>query len=197
VSAEDGFRRVGIVGVGLIGGSIAFATRRTFPSATVVGVDRDAVIDAARQLGALHAGSTDLRALEGCDLVVLSAPVRQNAGVLARLGEAMTGEALVTDAGSTKRAVVEAARALPPRLTFIGGHPLAGSARAASRPHAPICSSAAPGSSRRAPMRRAGRSAACRDSSPPSGRRRSSSVRVSTTVSWPSPATCRSSPPPR
>ncbi len=128
-SAEGGFRRIGIVGVGLIGGSIAFATRRTFPGVTVVGVDREDVVDAARQLGALQAGATDLRILEGCDLVVLAAPVRQNVEVLAHLPDAIRSAAIVTDAGSTKRVVVTAARALPPHLTFIGGHPLAGSAK--------------------------------------------------------------------
>jgi len=128
-SAEGGFRRIGIVGVGLIGGSIAFATRRTFPTATVVGVDREDVVDAARQLGALQAGTTDLHVLEGCDLVVLAAPVRQNVRVLAQLPDAIRTAAIVTDAGSTKRAVVAAARSLPSHLTFIGGHPLAGSAK--------------------------------------------------------------------
>ncbi|HEY8536695.1 MAG TPA: prephenate dehydrogenase/arogenate dehydrogenase family protein [Vicinamibacterales bacterium] len=129
-SADGGFRRIGIVGVGLIGGSIAFATRRAFPGVTIVGVDREDVVDAGRQLGALQAGATDLGVLDGCDLIVLAAPVRQNVAVLARLPDAVRGPAIVTDAGSTKRVVVDAARHLPAHLTFIGGHPLAGSARA-------------------------------------------------------------------
>lgn len=127
--ADGDFRRIGIVGIGLIGGSLAFAARRAFPDATIVGVDRDDVTLGARQLGAIHAGGRDLSVLDGADLVVLAAPVRQNVAVLRDLPAALAGPALVTDVGSTKRAMLAAARALPARVTFIGGHPLAGAAR--------------------------------------------------------------------
>ena len=129
MTTDGDFRRIGIVGVGLVGGSLAFAVRRVFPDAAVVGIDRDDVTLVARQSGALTSGSEDLAALAGCDLIVLAAPIRQNLSVLAGLGAVVTGPALITDVGSTKRTTVEAARALPPALTFIGGHPLAGSAR--------------------------------------------------------------------
>ena len=127
--SDSDFRRIGIVGIGLIGGSLAFAVRRVFPDAAVIGIDRDDVTLVARQSGALTAGSSDLSALAEADLIVLAAPITQNIAVLARLGEVVRGPALVTDVGSTKRSTVEAARLLPPWLTFIGGHPLAGSAR--------------------------------------------------------------------
>lgn len=127
--SEGDFRRIGIVGVGLIGGSLAFATRRAFPDAVVVGVDRDDVTLVARQLGAIHQGGPGADALAGCELVVLAAPVRQNLQVLPSLAQHVTGPAIVTDVGSTKRATIGAARGLPGRLTFIGGHPLAGAAR--------------------------------------------------------------------
>ena len=123
------FRRVAIVGVGLIGGSIAFAARRRFPRATIVGIDRDDVVVPARQLGALHAGGATLDLVAGADLVILSAPVGQNLLVLPQLAALLHEPALVTDTGSTKRATIDAARALPAHLTFIGGHPLAGAAR--------------------------------------------------------------------
>jgi prephenate dehydrogenase len=129
VSADGDFRRIGIVGVGLIGGSLAFAVRRVFPAAMVIGVDRDDVTLVARQLGALTIGSTELSALADADLVVLAAPVRQNIAVLSQLGGILRGPAIITDVGSTKRATLEASRCLPPGLTFIGGHPLAGAAR--------------------------------------------------------------------
>lgn len=128
VSDAD-FRRVGIVGIGLLGGSLAFAIRRTLPDTVVVGVDRDDVTSVARQLGAIHHAGRDAAALAGCDLVVLAAPVRQNLAVLKDLGVHVAGPAVVTDVGSTKRSTVDAARALPAPLTFIGGHPLAGAAR--------------------------------------------------------------------
>jgi prephenate dehydrogenase len=64
------------------------------------------------------------------DLVVLAAPVLTNIERLAELPDALDGSAVVTDVGSTKRAMLDAARRLPDRLAFIGGHPLAGAARA-------------------------------------------------------------------
>jgi len=125
---DGDFRRVGIVGVGLIGGSLAFAIRRVFPETIVVGVDRDEVTLVARQLGAIHQAGEDLSILGDADLVVLAAPVQQNIRLLAQLAGVASGPAIITDVGSTKRAMVEAARQLPPALTFIGGHPLAGAA---------------------------------------------------------------------
>jgi prephenate dehydrogenase len=100
-----------------------------FPDAAVIGVDRDDVTLVARQLGALTVGSRELSALAEADLVVLAAPVRENIAALSQLGGILRGPALVTDVGSTKRATLEASRCLPPTLTFIGGHPLAGAAR--------------------------------------------------------------------
>ncbi len=137
MSDDGGFRRIGIVGVGLIGGSIAFGVRRAFPDAIIVGVDRDDVVTPARQLGALNHGGGDLAILEGADLIVLAAPVGENMRALERLPGVVSGSAIVTDTGSTKRATVAAARQLPARLQFVGGHPLAGAARGgieASRP---------------------------------------------------------------
>ena len=137
MSEGGDFRRIGIVGVGLIGGSIAFGVRRAFPGATIVGVDRDDVVTPARQLGALNAGGGDLSILDGADLIILAAPVGENLRALDALPAVVSGQAIVTDTGSTKRATVAAARRLPDRLQFVGGHPLAGAARGgieASRP---------------------------------------------------------------
>lgn len=123
------FERVGLVGVGLIGGSIALATRRRWPSALVVGVDRKEVLERAMRLHAIDVGADDLGMLKEVDLVVLATPIPQITAVLAELGTWVAGTAVVTDTGSTKRRIVEAGRHLPSRLPFIGGHPLAGGAR--------------------------------------------------------------------
>ena len=122
------FHRVAIVGCGLIGGSLALAIRRRWPGSQVIGIDRNEVLAQAERLQAITAGGDTLALAADADLIVLAAPVRQNLGVLRRLTQAITGEALVTDVGSTKRSIVEAARALPDRLRFVGGHPLAGAA---------------------------------------------------------------------
>jgi prephenate dehydrogenase len=60
--------------------------------------------------------------------VILSAPVNQNLVLLDQLDENVRGQAVVTDTGSTKRAIVDRARRLPRRFSFVGGHPLGGAA---------------------------------------------------------------------
>ncbi len=122
------FDKVGIVGLGLIGGSIALAARQLWPTALVIGVDNKDVLETAMRLHAIDIAADDPIVLAEADLVVLAAPVRQNVEMLGALDDNVRQPAVVTDTGSTKRAMVEAARRLPPRFTFVGGHPLAGAA---------------------------------------------------------------------
>jgi len=123
------FQRVGIVGLGLIGGSIALAARQVWPGGLVIGVDRKDVLERAMVLHAIDVAADNAVVLAEADLVILAAPIQQNLEILRELPDNVTGSAVVTDTGSTKRAVVEAASALPDRFTFIGGHPLGGAAR--------------------------------------------------------------------
>jgi prephenate dehydrogenase len=123
------FQRVGIVGLGLIGGSIALAARQIWPGSLVIGVDRKDVLERAMVLHAIDVAADDAVVLAEADLVILAAPIQQNLEILRELSENVTGSAVVTDTGSTKRAIVDAAASLPDRLTFIGGHPLGGAAR--------------------------------------------------------------------
>ena len=122
------FERIAIVGLGLIGGSVALACRARWASSLIIAVDRKDVLEQAMQMHAADVGGDDLVMAAQADLVILAAPVRQNIAVLRELAEFVPGEAIVTDVGSTKRQIVEAARGLPERLTFVGGHPLAGAA---------------------------------------------------------------------
>ena len=123
------FQRVGILGLGLIGGSIALAARETWPSGLVIGVDQKDVLERAMVMHAIDVAADDPVVLAEADLVILAAPIQQNLELLRELPEHVAGSAVVTDTGSTKRRVVEAAKSLPDRLTFIGGHPLGGAAR--------------------------------------------------------------------
>jgi prephenate dehydrogenase len=123
------FAKIGIVGLGLIGGSIALAAREIWPSSLVIGVDCKDVLETAMRLHAIDVAADDLIVLAEADVVILAAPVRQNLGLLEQLDEYIAQPAVVTDTGSTKRAIVDAARFLPPRFTFVGGHPLGGAAR--------------------------------------------------------------------
>ena len=123
------FERVAVVGLGLIGGSVALAARQTWPAGLVIGVDDKPVLERAMLRHAIDVAADDPVVLAEADLVVLAAPVRANLALLADLEEHVRGAAVVTDVGSTKRDVVAAARALPSRLTFVGGHPLGGAPR--------------------------------------------------------------------
>ena len=124
-------RRLAVVGLGLLGGSVAKAARAHGVAAEIVGIGRDpARIDAARRDGAVDAVTTDLAAaLRNADLVVLATPVRTLGRLLEDVARAVGPETIVTDVGSTKAALVtiagRLARAYP--LRFVGSHPMAGS----------------------------------------------------------------------
>jgi prephenate dehydrogenase len=122
------FQRIGIVGLGLIGGSIALAARERWPASLVIAVDNKDVLETAMRLHAIDVAAEDMIVLAEVDLVILAAPVRQNLAILEQLDEYVRQPAVVTDTGSTKRQIVQAAAALPARFTFIGGHPLGGAA---------------------------------------------------------------------
>jgi prephenate dehydrogenase len=127
-ATEPPFERIAIIGFGLIGASLALAVRHLWPSTLLIAVDRRDVIETAMRMHAADVGGDDLVMAAEADLVVLAAPVLANLGILSQLAGCIPGEAIVTDVGSTKRDIVAAARMLPSRLRFVGGHPLAGAA---------------------------------------------------------------------
>jgi len=125
-----------VVGVGLLGGSVALAARRR-GLGPVIGIDRDAdALEQARRGSLLDVASTDLTAAAAADLVVLCAPVDRIADLALRLAPACRPGTVLTDVGSTKAAIVAALEGrLPPEVAFVGGHPLAGSEKQ-GHPHA-------------------------------------------------------------
>ncbi len=125
----DVFEHIAVVGLGLIGGSIALAARQVWPGALVIGVDTNQVLEQAVARHAVDVASSDLAIVSEADLVILAAPVLENVRLLSVLPKYLDRPAVLTDVGSTKRRTIEAARALPPQLAFVGGHPLAGSTR--------------------------------------------------------------------
>ncbi|CAA9401765.1 Prephenate and/or arogenate dehydrogenase (unknown specificity)(EC [uncultured Rubrobacteraceae bacterium] len=112
-------RTLGIVGVGLIGGSVGLAASAS--GWDVVGVDGPDVLEEAIQSGAIDRAST-LKEVRGADLVVLAAPISR---VTALIEDLTPTDALVTDVASAKGAIVTAAE--DRMLRFVGGHPMAGS----------------------------------------------------------------------
>src|SRR5919199_6838244 len=81
------FEKIGIVGLGLIGGSIALAARQLWPTSLVIGVDNKDVLEIAMRMHAIDVAADDLIVLGEADLVVLAAPVRQNIELLDALDE--------------------------------------------------------------------------------------------------------------
>ena len=124
-SSEPPFESIAVVGLGLIGGSIALGVRERWPESRVFGVDSEAVLAHALGGGAIERGFDSIGALPTTSLIVLAAPVRQNIELLQQIKR----PAIATDVGGTKRDIVSAARALSPGTTFVGGHPLGGGER--------------------------------------------------------------------
>ena len=123
-----------VVGVGLIGGSLALALRRSGFRGQILGVSRPATLREARRLQAIDKGFPygDLtRAARLADLIVLASPISailEHLRLLGRKPNCLRPGTVVTDVGSTKRAILRSAvKSLPPHAVFIGGHPLAGS----------------------------------------------------------------------
>jgi len=124
-----------VVGVGLIGGSIGMALRDRGLAGEVVGVGRDmASLEQARSRGAIDRATTDMAdGVSRADVVVVCTPVGRVAEDVRRAAEAAPATALITDAGSTKRAIVEAVDRSPRAAgMFVAAHPMAGSERSGS-----------------------------------------------------------------
>ncbi len=120
------FQTVGIVGVGLIGGSIALDIKRRKLAQRVVGYSRHSKnITFAKKRGIIDAGSTDLSVLSRADCVILAAPVKAIISLGKKLASVVRKDALVIDVGSTKQEIVRSLEKIFP--SFVGCHPLAGS----------------------------------------------------------------------
>ena len=122
--------RLAILGVGLIGGSVALALRRADACKTIVGYGRsEANLKKAVALGVID--EYYLRAEEaarGADVVVVAIPLATNAMLFETIKETISADAIITDVGSAKACVVDAARsALGEHFAnFVPGHPIAG-----------------------------------------------------------------------
>ncbi|HLV68004.1 MAG TPA: prephenate dehydrogenase/arogenate dehydrogenase family protein [Polyangiaceae bacterium] len=121
--------RLSILGFGLIGGSVALALRRALPAIHVTAIDLGASLEKVRSRGIADAlvdvsdtGAVE-RAFETCTLAVFAAPVRV---IRDQLRLAVSRAPVITDCGSTKRAIVASARREPRAGRFVPGHPMAG-----------------------------------------------------------------------
>lgn len=121
--------QITIVGLGLIGGSLGLALRRSRLAKTIIGHDQD--LDAAqraRRIGAIDRGERSLEAaVAAADLVIVATPVGAVPTVFAQIAPVLPVNCVVSDVSGTKKAVMDwADDLLPEHISFIGGHPMAG-----------------------------------------------------------------------
>ena len=129
-SNSAAFETLTIVGVGLLGGSVARAAKQRGLVRRVIGVGRDAVrLEQARESGLIDDYRTDLvQAAAQSDLLIFATPVNLIASGVREAAAACRPTTLITDVGSTKSHLCrELATGLPNGVTFVGSHPLAGS----------------------------------------------------------------------
>ena len=126
------FRKVTIVGVGLMGGSLGLAIKKAKLAREVVGFSqRASSLQTAEKMQAIDQGFQDLKkAVANADLVVLCTPVSIISGMIKTLGPALKRNCIVTDVGSAKVPIVRDSQDLPGHVAFVGSHPLAGSEKA-------------------------------------------------------------------
>jgi cyclohexadieny/prephenate dehydrogenase len=122
------FERVAILGLGLLGGSVALAARRAQVATTIVGAGRRrAPLEAALARGVVDEVGDVESAVPGADLVVLATPIGAMPRVLEQARPHFRDGAIVTDLGSVKRSVCELVPPLlPDGVHFVGAHPMAG-----------------------------------------------------------------------
>lgn len=121
----------GFIGLGLIGGSIARALKKSVPAVKIVAYDvnQETLLLAKREKVADVTASAIDESFSDCDYLFLCAPVQRNDSNLAAVKKVMKPGCLLTDVGSVKTAIHEAVREAGLEGRFIGGHPMAGSER--------------------------------------------------------------------
>ncbi|MBR1738183.1 MAG: prephenate dehydrogenase/arogenate dehydrogenase family protein, partial [Firmicutes bacterium] len=121
-------KKIGIIGLGLIGGSIARAIKRYDRTVKIAAMNRrenslkmaydENIID--------DYSTTDFSVFSRCDIIFLCTPVDRICGFVEKLSPYIDKKCILTDVGSTKKSIVEKMRKYE-NITFIGGHPMAGS----------------------------------------------------------------------
>jgi len=123
------FGRVAVIGVGMIGASLGRALLSRRIAGEVAGFDTDqAMLETARALGAVSCTTSSLaECVSGAQLTVLATPVGTAVSLLPEVGRLAMPGSMISDVCSTKRQLVQVAEMLPDGVSFVGGHPMAGS----------------------------------------------------------------------
>ena len=122
--------KIGFIGLGLIGGSVAKSIHRIFPNYTIIGYDVNTVtLKEAQADGTLDHYTTNISDIADCDYVFLCAPVHYNIEYLKTLKPLISDSCILSDVGSVKSDIYDAVKELGLGSHFIGGHPMVGSER--------------------------------------------------------------------
>ncbi len=128
-------KKVGVVGLGMIGGSLVKAIRSKGLCDCIVAYDKSIRItmDVLKE-GTIQSAATGIDdSFEGCEVVFVCVPVDKVSEIVHQLGKVVDDHCIITDVGSTKMNVMEAVRGISLSCPFIGGHPMAGSEAAGYR----------------------------------------------------------------
>jgi prephenate dehydrogenase len=126
---ESDFKKIIIIGVGLIGGSLGLALKKKNPKFKITGIDKLEIIEKAIARGAIDEGTINLEnGIKEADILIIATPVKTIIDLLPRINPFIKKGCIVTDTGSTKGQIVETAeKILSKDVYFVGGHPIAGS----------------------------------------------------------------------
>jgi len=126
-----GFNKIAIIGLGLIGSSLAAAFQRKNTNIHLIGIDENKIVEKALERKLINEGYNreDIhQGIRDADLVILAVPVNAILKLLPVIAPNLKPGALITDVGSTKRKIVEtASQCILPNVYFLGGHPMTGS----------------------------------------------------------------------
>ncbi len=118
--------KIGIIGIGLIGGSLARDLKKVYAEAYITGIDTsEAHLETALKLGIIDAKG-DESSLKDAEIIILSIPVDAAVNVLPGILDTVQDEALIIDAGSTKTLICATVKTHPKRRNFLACHPIAG-----------------------------------------------------------------------
>ncbi len=137
----DQFGRIAIIGMGLIGGSLALAIKRKGFNGKITGIDRSvSSLEQAKAVGAIDTAAGSIKeAVTHAQMVVIAVPIEHYGQVFAEMVSCLSEETIVTDMGSVKSYVNDIAlRYMPNRANFVGGHPMAGSEKAGMKAATPF-----------------------------------------------------------
>jgi len=117
-----------IIGLGLLGGSIAKCIKNNISHARLIGItgNKDLLLDEQAKKIFDHICS-DIKGAKNADIIIIATPIRAIIANIAKLKKIVHQGTIITDVGSVKRNIMNAATILPDDVCFVGGHPMAGS----------------------------------------------------------------------